>query len=469
MDYKKKYLKYKLKYLTAKKLYGGAEPTRVGDKRKIGEITAEAFCKAIKESDNTTITQMLHDDPNLVNTPDPFSKELPLNIATSAGNIALVKLLLDNRANLDAINKNNNNKTAFIIASQKGHHEVVEELLLRGANVNAADASGSTALIYASKNGYLNIVGKLMETTANVNIRDNNHFTPLMYASQKGYLRIVQMLLHREANVNILGPRVEGEHRGTALLYAAHNRYYNIVKTLIRYGANVNAALHQASELGRNEVVNTLLENGVNANVMFRGIPVLYKAALHRNYVIMETLLRYDADINAALLTASKLGSNEVVNTLLHYGADVNHRSVEGFTALALAAAHGHIELVKVFFENALVTNTDRKNSLLYAAASGRNEVLQVILNYGIDINTVNEFNLTALMHAVKNGKYQTVNMLLQSGANVDIKNNEGKTAVSYAEQGMRTAPSQPSINLYTKIIQLLLEYGSTTDVGQVA
>ena len=29
MDYKKKYLKYKLKYLTAKRLYGGSNPTPI--------------------------------------------------------------------------------------------------------------------------------------------------------------------------------------------------------------------------------------------------------------------------------------------------------------------------------------------------------------------------------------------------------------------------------------------------------
>tara|TARA_B100001175_G_scaffold252703_1_gene220211 strand:- start:72 stop:395 length:324 start_codon:yes stop_codon:yes gene_type:complete len=52
MDYKKKYLKYKLKYLTAKKIYGGFWPfTKGEDERKKREA------EEVKQRDNETTEQ----------------------------------------------------------------------------------------------------------------------------------------------------------------------------------------------------------------------------------------------------------------------------------------------------------------------------------------------------------------------------------------------------------------------------
>ena len=65
MDYKKKYLKYKLKYLNIRKLYGGAE-SRVGDKRKINEILTTDLFQAIENNNAEGVKTVLEQDPELV-------------------------------------------------------------------------------------------------------------------------------------------------------------------------------------------------------------------------------------------------------------------------------------------------------------------------------------------------------------------------------------------------------------------
>ena len=44
-------------------------------------------------------------------------------------------------------------RTPLMSAAEAGHHDVVEALLARGADVNATDMEKTTALMLASKNG----------------------------------------------------------------------------------------------------------------------------------------------------------------------------------------------------------------------------------------------------------------------------------------------------------------------------
>ncbi len=51
--------------------------------------------------------------------------------------------------------------TALIVGARLGHIDVVQELLARGAEVNAEDDYGQTALYFAKKNGRLRVIEML--------------------------------------------------------------------------------------------------------------------------------------------------------------------------------------------------------------------------------------------------------------------------------------------------------------------
>ena len=82
--------------------------------------------------------------------------------ASMKGYISIVKLLLDNKANVDW-SPTQSKITALHLASKYGHKDIVESLLDNGANVNAQTSGGFTALINASEGGHKDIVELLLE------------------------------------------------------------------------------------------------------------------------------------------------------------------------------------------------------------------------------------------------------------------------------------------------------------------
>ena len=79
--------------------------------------------------------------------------------------------------------KGGTNDDELIKAIINGNKETVENLLEKGANVNAKDNREGSALIWASKRGHKEIVEMLLEKGANVNATDNDGETALSMAS----------------------------------------------------------------------------------------------------------------------------------------------------------------------------------------------------------------------------------------------------------------------------------------------
>lgn len=70
-----------------------------------------------------------------------------------------------------------NNKTPLYYAVEHNHKEIVEVLLMKGANVNI----GILPLLLAASKGYGDIVQMLLKNKARVNIQDSMNTTPLIW------------------------------------------------------------------------------------------------------------------------------------------------------------------------------------------------------------------------------------------------------------------------------------------------
>jgi ankyrin repeat protein len=149
-------------------------------------------------------------------------------------------------------------------ASAGGHVGVLEELLDKGADINAKGRYGITALMLSSERGHVGVVQLLLAKGADVSAKDDLGVTALMHASDKGHVDAAELLLDKGADVN-----AKDKDGGTALMQASFAGHVDVVNLLLANGADINAkdkdgktALMAASSKWHQELVNLLKAYG---------------------------------------------------------------------------------------------------------------------------------------------------------------------------------------------------------------
>ena len=204
-------------------------------------------------------------------------------------------------------------------AAKNGDLELVNALILSGANVDERDADGVTALHVAACNDHLDIINALIVAGANINEQDDYGSTPLHYATYNGYMTIAQALIDAGADVN---------HRDSSGQTPLHYAIYNpaILDMLIAAGANINqqdhddlTALHHAAFKGYMTIAQALIAAGADLNITeIHGFTPLKLAQQHGGHPEMVELLAdyqqriYDAEQRAR----DHVVANTVANTV---------------------------------------------------------------------------------------------------------------------------------------------------------
>jgi len=125
-------------------------------------------------------------------------KTSPLAKAASRGHTDVVKLLLDNGANISF--KENGIWTPLMLACMNGHYDTAKLLLDSGAEIDIKTPLGETALYYAIENGHSDVARLLIEQGADVNVQDKFEKTALMQACARGDTQIVRLLIDHGAD-----------------------------------------------------------------------------------------------------------------------------------------------------------------------------------------------------------------------------------------------------------------------------
>ncbi|XP_011496279.1 PREDICTED: ankyrin repeat and KH domain-containing protein 1-like [Ceratosolen solmsi marchali] len=143
--------------------------------------------------------------------------------------------------------------------------------------------------------------------------------------------------------------------------------------------------------------------------------------AVPATFSCMDVDSETDSNHDTALTLACAGGHEELVELLLSRGADIEHRDKKGFTPLILAATAGH------------------------------QKVVEILLNHGADIEAQSERTKdTPLSLACSGGRYEVVELLLNRGSNKEHRNVSDYTPLSLAASGG-----------YVNIIKLLLGHGA--------
>ncbi len=171
-------------------LYGGHQDVAKFLAAKKGSLD---IYEASSLGDLEQVKQLVKRDPEKVKS---YSAEgFPaLGLAAFLGQGNVVKYLLDNGADVNAVAKNPTGYTALTGAVSTGRKEIAELLLKKGANVNHQYEEGFTALMEASASGNVEMTKLLLTHGANVNAKTKESKTALSYALEKGHQETLALL-----------------------------------------------------------------------------------------------------------------------------------------------------------------------------------------------------------------------------------------------------------------------------------
>eukprot|EP00803_Ostreobium_quekettii_P011008 evm.model.scf_791.4 EVM.evm.TU.scf_791.4 scf_791:35567-44650(+) len=276
-------------------------------------------------------------------------KDVLLLDAVSEGDIDEVEQLIEDGADVDAVDGNGN--TALMQATLDGELDVVRVLLDAGADVNKQGSFGATAIRIAVEIEDAAILELLLKSGADTEVRDEEGATPLVAAVIFDALEMVKILLKAGADPD--GPYLTFGY--TPLMLAAQRSEVDITEELLKAKADVQyqapsgvTPLHHAAAFGNAEVTIILLDAGADLEAQMFELghtPVLY-AARFGNQETFEVLVDSGADLtvesigNRTILHNAALAPNNtaVFELLFDNGLDINATDEVGQTPINLAA-----------------------------------------------------------------------------------------------------------------------------------
>jgi ankyrin repeat protein len=167
--------------------------------------------------------------------------------------------------------KNDDLFTALHFAAINGSVEIVETLILAGADKNpkaSEQKRGWFPIQYAAKHGSLGVVDALIRFGVDKEVKTAFGLTPLLVAVEFGHIEIVKFLLSINVKLNV--QTSEDNQKMTALHYAVIGNYRDIAEVLLAAGIDKEkettfglTAFEFAAKNNLSEMVSLLLEWGV--------------------------------------------------------------------------------------------------------------------------------------------------------------------------------------------------------------
>jgi ankyrin repeat protein len=227
--------------------------------------------------DSAKVEQLLKNNPALADSD-------ALLISVKEGHTNTAELLIKSGADLDA---NLFGTPLLHVAANSGNIEVVKVLLNNGADLNQRGAFGELALHWAAAKGHTDTAKLLLDAGSEINIA---------VAKQRGDIDLIV-----EVEVNPVAEELISLEQAEAQIRAmrAGSGLQVIARPRVVFAIG-DTPLHSASQWGHSETVKILVSRGadVNARNKFGESPLHY-ASIFRHKEVVRILLDAGADINA--------------------------------------------------------------------------------------------------------------------------------------------------------------------------
>ncbi len=374
-----------------------------------------------------------------------FEKFTPLMFACHYNKPEFVELLLEKNARIDQENYSGNN--AIHVAIYANSIECLKLLLKYGVDPNSKGRHSRAAIHIALLNGNLEIMKLLISYGADLDYEDIIG-TYFLYCVRYNFLDGAKLLLEHGADLS----KVSNRDKYSALMCSCMEEEDGEIKPLPN------------SKVSSLEMAKFILSLGVDINYDIYGKTALMIAIRNNNYNLVDYLLRHGAkpdragDDQDAVYYAIKYSTKEVLELLLKYGATLDNRYgykgypkiYKEYTVLIVATFYNKVEIVKLLLEKGIDPNTldyQGNSALSYASVYKQKEIAELLLQNGAETNIYNKNHETPLLLCCDNlldQKYdfydedfaiitensedcsfsEMVSVLLKHGADITAKDN---------------------------------------------
>ena len=331
-----------------------------------------------------------------------------LHAACEGGNPRIVRLLLENKLDIDQRNKMG--ETPIFNACRKFHSDALNLLIEWNCDVNVLNINGLNALNIAFSSEFVEewqfsreskkVVKLLTDNDCSVNICDADGQTPLHRVCKEGYADITELFLKRNININHCDKLMK-----TPLILAVERRHTGVVKLLVEYKCDINICdangqtpLHRACRKGYADIAEIFLKSNSNIN-------------------------QYNKWMKTPLILAVERRHTGVIKLLVEYKCDINICDANGQTPLHKACRKGYADIAEICLKsnsNINQCNKWMKTPLILAVECRHTGVIKLLVEYKCDINICDKDGRTARDIAVENQFVDIENILLNAMKNTN-------------------------------------------------
>jgi ankyrin repeat protein len=412
---------------------------------------------------------------------DPNSNNNGFNALHQAGNFPQsiikirIELLLKYDINLNSQDCNSTYKNTPLHTFLANENiEIVEYLIATAASYNRqidyqiADSEGKTPLILATKmrhEGMASLILKEMQLQVkkgikiNIDHQDNNDMTALHYACILGEFNLVKALISMGANVNSINNK-----KKTPLdcVFTSDEEIKDILDSVsVDSSRDINATSNAFRDHNHQPIFLLFVEPAVSVRecklVNSKANSELLRAIVKRGILNTDSLFnskveeatdeikkyvlqQLDKLAGESILDGSKKHRNDVMGYLVEKGANyswlIRHFSATANTEkLKFLLAQSDI---KKFINTA--GSPSGKTALHQAALNGHQDVCELLLSKGAEINILDADKNTPLHLAVSvkdkiEQRKEVILGLVENGASVAIENKHNKTVINLLDE----------------------------------
>ena len=388
--------------------------------------------------------------------------ETPIMTCASSGSADAVRALVEARADVNATEPTEH-QTALMWAAAEQHPAVVRTLIDAKANLQARTKKGFSALHFAAREGDLETIQLLLAAGVNIDIRSQPEpavtqetrgdgargrtasggaagggegrpayqatlsagSTPLLVATLRGQVPSALFLLDRGANPNL------ADAGFTPLHWAVGTWEGGVSNPVYGFSDPMSGIPNRQAKL---QLVKALLAHGANPNVRMTRRPPGF-AGLGGGYE--------DAPGATPFLLASAAADVEIMQVLLTAGADPTlvtdtkatpvmaasglNRGI-GENAITEAQALDAVRFLISLGADAKGTTVNGENALFGASYRGWNTLLQLLIDKGADVNVVSKAGVTPWLAAAGFGDRLGGVLYNKEGADILLKHGADPT-----------------------------------------